>query len=221
MAFRPDGKQLAFSDEQHPEIRILDVATGGLLQPLPHPQKNTALAWSSDNRFLAAASDNKNIYVWDLQDPAAQPTWTLSDVGSRIVSVMFAGDATTLLAGRDDGEIVVWTLEQPQPKKTKTLAGHQEGVLTMTASPDGKRLAYLSDANEGTQLFIAKPGDGRGHAITDVDEAIGDFDWAPDGTNLVFEKIDPKILSQDVTIAADALLVLMQYQNKGYALMSF
>ena len=41
------------------------------------------------------------------------------------------------------------------------------------------------------------------------------------GQYLAGEKIDPKILSQDVTIAADALLVLMQYQNKGYALMSF
>jgi intracellular sulfur oxidation DsrE/DsrF family protein len=41
------------------------------------------------------------------------------------------------------------------------------------------------------------------------------------GQYLAAEKIDPKILTRDVTVAADALLVLMQYQNKGYALMSF
>jgi intracellular sulfur oxidation DsrE/DsrF family protein len=41
------------------------------------------------------------------------------------------------------------------------------------------------------------------------------------GQYLASEKIDPKILTSDVTLAADALLVLMQYQNKGYALMSF
>ena len=41
------------------------------------------------------------------------------------------------------------------------------------------------------------------------------------GQYLAGEKIDPKSLTSDVTIAADALLVLMQYQNKGYALMSF
>lgn len=35
------------------------------------------------------------------------------------------------------------------------------------------------------------------------------------------EKIDPKTLDPDVTLAADALLVLMEYQNKGYALLSF
>jgi intracellular sulfur oxidation DsrE/DsrF family protein len=41
------------------------------------------------------------------------------------------------------------------------------------------------------------------------------------GQYLAGEKIDPKSLTRDVTVAADALLVLMQYQNKGYALMSF
>ena len=41
------------------------------------------------------------------------------------------------------------------------------------------------------------------------------------GQYLAGEKIDPKILTPDVSLAADALLVLMQYQNKGYALLSF
>lgn len=41
------------------------------------------------------------------------------------------------------------------------------------------------------------------------------------GQYLAGEKIDPKTFSRDVTVAADALLVLMHYQNKGYALMSF
>jgi len=41
------------------------------------------------------------------------------------------------------------------------------------------------------------------------------------GRYVVGEKIDPKTLTADVQLAADALLVLMQYQNKGYALMSF
>ena len=41
------------------------------------------------------------------------------------------------------------------------------------------------------------------------------------GQYLVAEKIDPKTLTPDVQLAADAVLVLMQYQNKGYALMSF
>jgi intracellular sulfur oxidation DsrE/DsrF family protein len=41
------------------------------------------------------------------------------------------------------------------------------------------------------------------------------------GQNLVAENIDPKIISRDVTVASDALIVLMAYQNDGYALVSF
>jgi intracellular sulfur oxidation DsrE/DsrF family protein len=41
------------------------------------------------------------------------------------------------------------------------------------------------------------------------------------GQNLIAENIDPAILSPDVQVASDALLVLMVFQNRGYALMSF
>jgi hypothetical protein len=37
----------------------------------------------------------------------------------------------------------------------------------------------------------------------------------------VAAKIDPATLSPDVTVAVDALIVLMNYQTKGYALMSY
>ena len=41
------------------------------------------------------------------------------------------------------------------------------------------------------------------------------------GQNLAADHIDPRTLSADVTVASDALIVLMAYQDDGYALMSF
>jgi intracellular sulfur oxidation DsrE/DsrF family protein len=41
------------------------------------------------------------------------------------------------------------------------------------------------------------------------------------GQNLASDKIDPKTLSPDVQVASDALIVLMTYQNRGYAVLSF
>jgi len=41
------------------------------------------------------------------------------------------------------------------------------------------------------------------------------------GQFLAASKIDPATISKDVTVAADAYLVLIGYQNKGYGLMSF
>ena len=41
------------------------------------------------------------------------------------------------------------------------------------------------------------------------------------GQNLAGLKLDPSAISHDVTVASDALIVLMKYQNMGYALLSF
>jgi len=41
------------------------------------------------------------------------------------------------------------------------------------------------------------------------------------GQNIAFAHIDPATLSPDVEVASDALIVLMTYQNQGYALLSF
>lgn len=41
------------------------------------------------------------------------------------------------------------------------------------------------------------------------------------GQNLAAERIDPKTLSPAVSVASDALIVLMSYQNHGYALLNF
>jgi intracellular sulfur oxidation DsrE/DsrF family protein len=41
------------------------------------------------------------------------------------------------------------------------------------------------------------------------------------GQNLIAEHVDRKTLAPEVRVASDALLVLVYYQNKGYALLSF
>src|SRR5262249_45836636 len=41
------------------------------------------------------------------------------------------------------------------------------------------------------------------------------------GQNLASEKIDPATISRDVTLASDALIVLMHFQNDGYAHLGF
>jgi len=41
------------------------------------------------------------------------------------------------------------------------------------------------------------------------------------GQNLAADNVDPATLVPEVKVASDALLVLMTYQNRGYALLSF
>ncbi|MFN8179802.1 MAG: DsrE family protein [bacterium] len=41
------------------------------------------------------------------------------------------------------------------------------------------------------------------------------------GQNLAFDHVDPRTLAPEVTVASDALIVSMTYQNDGYAVLSF
>ena len=41
------------------------------------------------------------------------------------------------------------------------------------------------------------------------------------GQNLAFAHIDPATLTKSVTVASDALIVLMTYENRGYAFLGF
>jgi intracellular sulfur oxidation DsrE/DsrF family protein len=41
------------------------------------------------------------------------------------------------------------------------------------------------------------------------------------GQNLVAAHVDPKTLTPEVTVASDALLVLISLQQKGYAVLEF
>jgi len=85
-------------------------------------------------------------------------------------------------------------------------------VVFHGASVDG----ILDDEHYKAKFGIANP---NLKAIAAMKKAgVGFFVC---GQYLIGENIDPKTLTQDVTVASDALIVLMTLQNDGYALMSY
>lgn len=105
---------------------------------------------------------------------------------------------TTERADRDEDSFrhELW-LSDALGRTTKRVCRATDECTSPKFAPNGKRLAYLSDAGNGTQIWVAKVGEGRGRAVTDGDESIGDFDWSPDGTRLVYEKNDTSTRSSD------------------------
>jgi intracellular sulfur oxidation DsrE/DsrF family protein len=76
--------------------------------------------------------------------------------------------------------------------------------------------AILADSN-----YKAKYGTGNPNlkVLEELNKAgVGLFVC---GQQLAFDHIDPRTLSGDVTVAADALIALMTYQNDGYAILNF
>ena len=82
-------------------------------------------------------------------------------------------------------------LADAEGRNAKRLCRSDDDCSDPKFSPDGRRLAYLSDAGDDTQIWVARVGEGRGHAITSAKETVGEFDWSPDGGRIVFEQEDP------------------------------
>jgi dipeptidyl aminopeptidase/acylaminoacyl peptidase len=57
-------------------------------------------------------------------------------------------------------------------------------------SPDGTKLAWLSDEKDDMQLWVGRVGTRRGRQVTSGSEPPTDFDWSPDGTKLVYTRLD-------------------------------
>src|SRR5262249_56268303 len=76
LAFHPDGRRLAvLPSKPYESVEILDSDTDRVVRTLSHPAAVHYPAWRGDGGLLAAACQDRRIYVWDMADPppAARP----------------------------------------------------------------------------------------------------------------------------------------------------
>jgi WD40 repeat protein len=56
---------LAVAGGETDGVRVLDLASGSVVQRLPHPDAVQGLAWSPDGELLATACNDQRIHLWD------------------------------------------------------------------------------------------------------------------------------------------------------------
>jgi WD40 repeat protein len=95
--------------EQEPGVKVYDVETGELRWSFSHAPPVLSVAFSPNNRFLAAANMMGEIRVWDLESGKQTAGWTTPDFTSwgiikshhyigGIFSLAFTPDSSELLA---------------------------------------------------------------------------------------------------------------------------
>lgn len=97
----------------------------------------SAIAVSTDNRLLAAATDGGQLNVWALAPTRRLHTFPIS--GGRTHAMAFAPDERRLAVASVDGNITVWDMQDG--RRLAQWRGHTQRITGIAWSPDGRRLA--------------------------------------------------------------------------------
>jgi WD40 repeat protein len=151
VAFRPDGRQLAFAGPPDCLVRILDVASGEEAARFPHPDDVNDLDWSSDGRLLAVGCDDRKGYVWDVAGRRQQAI--LAGHKKQVVAVAFCPVGNLLATGSWDGTTWLWDPVSGRPlvrAPGRALGFNTDGRrLAFGFNTDGRRLAFANNLQAG------------------------------------------------------------------------
>ncbi len=163
VAWSPDGKRIASGGKEH-QIHIWDPARDQQKQPRTLLEKVSekfssllsstpwqktlpgqygainALAWSPDGKYLAAASNDHRVHIWDTL--TSHVIFTHGASGSGIKnSVAWSPQGKYLAIGSNDRTVQIWNMINKSTRPTFTYYGHVNYVVSVAWSPDGKRMA--------------------------------------------------------------------------------
>ncbi len=121
----------------------MDGVQFGELPSLQLDDSVEACCYSSDGRYLAAATSNWKIALYDAKTLAHLHTF--EGHTRQVTSVALSPDGQTLISGSDDKTVRLWSVAEKKP--LHTFEGHTDSVTSVALLPDGQTLASGSGDN--------------------------------------------------------------------------
>lgn len=186
-AFSADGQRLAvaYQKSNESEVKVWHAISGQELLSLKGGGGCIIvhLAFSPDERLLAAASSDGNMILWDAasgKELHKVRDMALWQKGAFVCRVAFSPDSQRIAFGISDGTLKLHNATTGQ--EILTLRGHDRPVACLAFHPNGSRLASAGD--DGTvKLWDAMTGEEtlslRGHT-----QLVSALTFSPDGYRL-------------------------------------
>ena len=194
--FRPDGTMLS-SVGLDGSFMIWDIETRPPSAFMPRGLGLVnCIAFSPDNRLLAACNVNAVVSFYDLDRDYSRP---LDDAPAATLSascLAFSPDGTTLAVGQGDGKITIW--DAATGRQRSILEGHESFVVTLAFASDGATLAS-SGSGHRTRVWDVSTGRER-WTITDRMNTYVALAFSPDGRLLAMvDQVSPVVRLWDMT----------------------
>jgi WD40 repeat protein len=137
MAYSPDGKILAVSDESF-DLKLFDAASGKLLRKLPgNDTNNNRVCWSPDGRTIHGIGSNEWM-LWDATTGATKRKIPCDMTGTSAKCMALSPDGK-VFATAGQGVLKLWDAESGTARGE--FAPHGTIMVAIAFSPDSKSIA--------------------------------------------------------------------------------
>jgi WD40 repeat protein len=149
-----------------------------------------AVAFSSDGRVLASASEDQTVRLWNpaTGHPIGQP---LTGHTNPVAGVAFNPDGRVLASASADQTVRLWNPATGHPIG-QPLTGHTNRVCAVAFSPDGRVLASAS-ADQTVRLWNPATGHPIGQPLTGHTNRVCAVAFSPDGRLLASASTDQTV----------------------------
>ncbi|KAI1792368.1 HET-E [Ganoderma leucocontextum] len=183
--------------------------------PLGHEGRATSFIASPDSKWIATASEDETIVVWDAECGTIVQEW-VAHQDHQVNDLAFSPDSRHLVSAARGGwttagTLAVWDISNGV-HKAATLGGHTDVVTTCAWSPDGALIA--SGSKDGTmRVWDAQTFQQRDPVFREDAEAVGEppesLQFSPDTSYLAWRRNRPGRCSIWRPLAEEQLTLLL------------
>ncbi len=152
-----DGRLLAATAvaDGKPVVRIVDVASGNVLQTLAgHEGAITSLAFSGNAQRIVTGSEDRSARVWNVGDGALVAT--IAGHNAAVTAVALNADGGQATTAAADKVLTVWNVADGA--QVRTLEGHGDTIASLAYTSDGSQV--VSGSADGS-VRVYNAGDGQ------------------------------------------------------------
>jgi WD40 repeat protein/DNA-binding SARP family transcriptional activator len=202
-AFSPDGRRLAVAFEAEPVAMVFDLGTGDKLLALEgHEDAVRDVAYSSDGRWIATASNDASAKVWDAVTGALR--FTIFGHADGLLDIDWGPESGQLITGSLDGSVTVWEVIEAGPRELMSLISHElrGGVGGVSFSPEGTHVIAGQNGVNAVKIWdLSINGDAESLNLPAPAGTLGGIAMSPTSAELVASTATDSIAVWDLDTA--------------------